>query len=120
MKAFVITLILFAAALVFVALCAIYADTVIADTQALALAAYENNTSEEVLSELVQYWESHERLLSLFISLGELDKVTESIRVLAANAENGNLDMLPQCYQTLKNSLENIHRFEVPSLEGIF
>ncbi len=120
MKSFAITLILFALVLIFVPLCAVYAHSAIKTTEALALAAYENSASSEALSELTDYWESREKILSLFISFGELDKVTEGIRVLTANAESGNTALLPQCYQSLKNSLENIHRFEIPSLEGVF
>ncbi len=120
MKSFIITLIFFALILVLVPMCAFYADTVITQTESLALSAYQNSTSEEVLSRLILYWESNQRLLSLFISFDELDKVTESLLVFKANAESKNLDMLSQSYQTLKNALDNIHRFEVPCFEGVF
>ncbi len=120
MKSFVITLMLFTLVLIFVPLCAVYADTVIAKTESLALSAYQSSTSEEVLSELLIYWESNQKLLSLFISFDELDKVTEGLLVFKANAESENLDMLSQSYQTLKNALDNIHRFEVPCFEGLF
>ncbi len=120
MKSFVITLILFFIILISVPLCSVYASSVISQTEELARAAYENSTSEEALSRLYEYWNSHERFLNLFITFGELDKVTENLIEFKSNAENGNTVLLSQSYELFINSLENIRRFQAPSMQVIF
>ncbi len=99
---------------------AVYSDTVLDKLHMLAENAYKNSTSDEMLSELCDYWESYRDYFSLTASLKDIDSVTENLLNFKTATQNGNTTGRDQSYILLCNALDDIARFEKISFVNIF
>ncbi len=112
MKAFIISIILLVLVVAGIFGYAYYSDSVLSTLRTLALDAYENSTSDEVLSRLNDYWERHKGILSLGANLDDIDSVTENIIDMKSSAKSGNTLLFHQSYALLCNAIDDIQRFE--------
>ncbi len=120
MKVLIASIVLFVLILGTVIGNAVYSDISLGKFSELAQKAYQNSTSDEVLNELFDYWESHKTYFGLTATLKDIDSVTENLLNLQTAITHGNTQLAEQSYVLLQNAIDDIRRFEKLSPANIF
>ena len=123
MKEFAAAVILFVLIVVGVIANALYISDCSDELKSLALEVYhaDGETNEnKAINELDLSWKKHKMLLSMSISLREIDQITEYvIRLECAKRDKDQLE-LDRVYHLLCNSIDDAVRYDRPSLHIIF
>ena len=120
MKAFITSIILFIAVIAATGSNAVYISRTTEQMKSLSRAVCQGNDTEKAISELTEYWETHEKFVSLSAGLRDLDKVTEEILKLKSACESGSeLGKLQSC-ELLCDALDDIKKHEGFSIDSIF
>ncbi len=120
MKVVILSAILFFVVLVAVIFNTVYSNIILTQMTELADTAYQNSTSEEVLSKLMTHWDKYKDYFALTASLEDIDRITENLLCFKISLMNGNEAMTKQSYLLLVNSIESVSRFERLSFANIF
>ncbi len=120
MKVVILSAVLFLLVVAAVIANTAYSNITLSRLEELADSAYKNSTSPEVLSELINYWNSHRDYFSLTASLEDIDKISEHILMFQTALSSQNTVMAEQSYLLLRNSIQSAARFEKISFSNIF
>ena len=117
MKALVISLILFALAIVSIYVNAAFIHNTAHDLKSLALSVA--NGESEATKDLNDYWDSKKHFVALTVGLREVDAVSEHIIKLCTSSTLDDPNAVFMNYVLLCDAIDDITRYESISLSGI-
>ena len=120
MKAFAASIVLFFTVIALTVINAVYISSITDQMKSLSQAVCEASDTEKAISELSEYWETHEKYVSLSAGLRDLDKVTEEILKLRAACQSDNEHGKLQSCRLLIDALDDIKKHERFSMDSIF
>lgn len=121
MKAFIASIILLSVVIVGVWINSLYIRSTAEEMKSLALAVCEaEDGREDSLSKLNSYWEKHKKTVCLSVSFRDVDEITEYVIRLSCAVQIGDNEDIWRCYNLLKNSLDDVARYEKIYFSTIF
>ena len=121
MRAFYASIILLILVVATVLINSIYINNTTEAIKNLALDVCEAESSREVkLENLKSYWEKHKRIMCLSVSFKDVNEITEYVIRFSCAVESNDISELRRSFELLKNSLDDIAKYERIYFHTIF